>query len=196
MFSLRPASIVRAHRPSPPRSLPPAHTTAQSCKSRRAVFLLERPRPPVLARMHKRRRHLLHLLVVKILTRDKPSILHSRIQRVRRDVSILISRLHRPPIMKIQRTIPAPARRRRRTAVLLRSVHPVRKTMVRNHVIKLSGRLVVPRTPRLAAVACHQRALIAAQSHSPRLVRIDPQCVVIVTARRSTKRRKRFPAIA
>ncbi len=62
----------------------------------------QRPRTPVFARMHKRRRHLLHLLVAKILTRDRPSILHSRIQRVRRDVSILISRFHRPPIMKIQ----------------------------------------------------------------------------------------------
>src|SRR6266852_6009650 len=137
-----------------------------------------------MARMRKRRRHLLHLLVAEILPRDKPAKHHPRIQRVRRDVAIFVPRFHRPPIMKIQRTIPAAAWSRRRTAVLLRAVNPVRKLVVRHHVIELRSRLIKPGAPRLTAIARHDCTLVAAEYHPPWLVGINPEFVVVVPARR------------
>src|SRR5258707_1629096 len=132
-----------------------------------------------MARMRKRRRHLLHLLDAEILPRDKPAENHTRIQRVRRDVAIFVPRFHRPPIMKIQRTIPAAAWSCRRTAVLLRAVNPVRKLVVRHHVIELPSRLIEPGTPSLAAVARNNRALIATKNHPPRLVGSNPNFVLV-----------------
>src|SRR6266851_21002 len=135
--------------------------------------------------MRQRRRQFLHLFVAEILPRDRAAKYHARIQRVRGDVTIFATRVDRPPIMEIQRAVTAPAWRSYRTAILLRSVHPVRKLIVRYHVIQLRRWLVVPGTPRLAAVARYNRALVAAESHSSRLVRINPKFVVVVSSGRA-----------
>src|SRR5260370_17257864 len=87
--------------------------------------------------------------------------------------------------MEVERAVTAPAWRSYRTAIVLRSVHPVGKLVVCCHVIQLRRWLVVPRTPGLAAVARYDRPLIAAESHSPRLVGINPQFVVVVSSRRA-----------
>src|SRR5437016_4249478 len=97
--------------------------------------------------------------------------------------------------MKIQRTVLAAARSGRRTAVLLRAVHPVRKLVVRHDVIELRRWLVVPRAPRLAAVARHNRALVAAENHPPRLIGIDPQLMIIVASRSAPEGLKSSPTI-
>src|SRR5713226_5640687 len=97
--------------------------------------------------------------------------------------------------MKIQRTIPAAAWSRRRTAVLLRAVNPVRKLVVRHHVIELPSRLIEPGTPSLAAVARNNRALIATKNHPPRLVGINPKFVVVVAPRRAFECGKRLTSV-
>src|SRR5712692_6639348 len=80
-------------------------------------------------------------------------------------------------------------------AVLLRSSQPVGKTIVGGNVIKLSGRLVVPGTPRLSAVHSHDCALIAAERHSLRIVGIDPELMIIVATGRSFNRRPLLAAV-
>src|SRR6266852_9478182 len=131
--------------------------------------------------MRKRRRQLMELFVAEILPRDEAAEHHPRMQRIWRNIAIFVAGIHRPPIMKIQRTVLAAVWSCRRTAVLLRAVHPVRKLVIRHHVIELPRRLVVPGTPTLAAVARHDSALVAAENHSPRLVGINPTFVVVVS---------------
>src|SRR5260370_24326261 len=109
-------------------------------------------------------------------------------QWVRDDVAIFVSRIHRPPIMEIQRTVFAAAWSGRRIAVLLRSVHPVGKLVIGHHAIELPSWLIEPRAPRLTAVTRHDRALIAAENHPPRLIGINPKFVIIVAARRARER--------
>ena len=145
--------------------------------------------------MCKRRRQLLYLFVSEILSRHSAAEHHASIQRVRRDVAIFVAGIHRPPIMRVQRTVPAAARSGRRTAVLLRTVHPVRKLVIRHHVIELPRWLVVPRTPRFTPIARHDRPLIAAENHPPRLIGINPQLVIVVPARRAFKCHERLPTV-
>ena len=146
--------------------------------------------------MPKRRRQLLEVFVAEILPSDESAKHHARIQRVRRNVAIFVPGVHRPPIMEIQRTVPAAAWSRRRTAVLLRTVHPVRKLVIRHHVIELRRWLVVPGAPRLTAVARHDRALVAAENHPPRLIGINPKLVIVVSARRTLERRECLSSVA
>src|ERR1700682_3615643 len=145
--------------------------------------------------MRKRRRQLLELFVAEILPRDEAAEHHARMQRIRRNIAIFVAGIHRPPIMKIQRTVLAVAWSCRRTAVLLRTVHPVRKLVICHHVIELRRRLVVPGTPSLAAVARHDRALVAAENHPPRLVGINPKFVVVVSPGRPFECRERLPSV-
>src|SRR5258707_6016430 len=96
--------------------------------------------------------------------------------------------------MKIEGTILASAGSSRRSAVLLRAVNPIRKLIVRSHVIELPSRLVVPTAPCFAAIARNHRALIVPQDHPLRLVRIDPQFVIVVAAWFAPEPTERFPA--
>ena len=109
--------------------------------------------------------------------------------RIGRHVSVFL-RAHRMPFSKSNRAPVAAARGPRRSALLLSAVYPVRKLIVRNHVIKLRGRLVVPGTPGRAAIHADRRALIGAQQNNPWIFRIDPHRMVIVPARRAFDRRK------
>src|SRR5262249_52290092 len=65
----------------------------------------------------------------------------------------------RLPITICDLAIVTPARNRRGTAILLRSVDIVRKLVVGGDVIELPGWLVVPGAPALAAVDTDNRAL-------------------------------------
>src|SRR5262249_35040825 len=83
--------------------------------------------------------------------------------------------------------IVAATRDSNRPAFLLASVDPVRKSVIGDNVIKLRGRLVVPRAPRLSPVHCHYRALIAGDKDNLRVVRVDPDSVIVITAGSSSK---------
>src|SRR2546427_199668 len=119
--------------------------------------------------MPKRRRHLLDLFVAEILARDKPAEHDAGIQRIRRDVATFIAGVDRAPIVKIQGAIPAAAGRGYRIAILLGAIYPVRKLVVRHHMVELPCWLVEPGTPCFSAVARHDRALIAAENHPARI---------------------------
>ena len=49
-------------------------------------------------------------------------------------------------------------------------------------MVELRGRLVVPAAPRFAAIHCDDRALIGGDHHDVRVVRVDPDAVVVVSA--------------
>src|SRR6185503_7205637 len=83
-----------------------------------------------------------------------------------------------------------------RAAVLLRAGYPVRKTIISRDVIDLRSWLVVPRAPRRGTVYSHNRALIARDDHSFRIVRIDPELVIVVAAGRAFDRRPRLARIS
>ena len=67
--------------------------------------------------------------------------------------------------------------------VLLRAVDAVRRTVIGDDRVELRGRLVVHRAPRAAAVERHRGAAVAAVHHPLRILRIDPQIVVIAVRR-------------
>src|SRR5207253_10553609 len=112
-----------------------------------------RPGASVIAGMRQRRWQLLELLVAEILPSYKTAEHHPRIQRVRRDVAVFVPGVHWPPSMKIQRAVLAAAWRGRRTTVLLRNVHPVRKLVVGHNMIELRRGRGVSRATRLTACA-------------------------------------------
>src|SRR5713226_909524 len=62
-------------------------------------------------------------------------------------------------------------------------------------MIELRRRLVVPGTPSLTAVARHDRALVAAQNHPPRLIGINPEFVVVVSTRRASECGECLPSV-
>ena len=71
------------------------------------------------------------------------------------------------------------ARDAHRGVVLLAAVDPVRRAHVRGHVVELRGRLVVHAAPALATVERHHAATVVALDHAVRVIRIDPEIVVV-----------------
>src|SRR6185369_13727624 len=116
-------------------------------------------------------------------------------QWIRRDVTVLFD-TDGAPIAKSDGAVVAAALHSRRAALLLAAVNPVRKLIVGNDVIELRRWLVVPGAPGLAAVYTHHRSLIGRQQHDLRVLRIDPERVVIVSARRTFECRPRLAAIS
>src|SRR6266481_215029 len=84
--------------------------------------------------------------------------------------------------------MPAARGRADRAAILLRAGNPVRKTIVGGDMIDLRGGLVVPGTPRDGAIHRNDSALIAAEDHALRIVRINPELMIIVATRRALDR--------
>src|SRR5712692_10216618 len=112
------------------------------------------------------------------------------------DVTVFDASLDGTPVVRVQRRIQTPAGRGGGAAVLLHTVNAVRKTAVGDHVVELAGGLVVPRTPRLAAVHGDDGTLIAAENHALRFIGINPQKMIIVAAGRAFDGREALPAIA
>ena len=70
-------------------------------------------------------------------------------------------------------------RRRDRRVVLLRRVEAIRRPRVGGDVVVLGRRLVVERRPRRTAVERNGRAAVVAFDHPERIVRVDPEIVVV-----------------
>ena len=87
------------------------------------------------------------------------------------------------PVGVIDAAAAGPARNRNGGVVLLRAVDPVRKLIVGDHVIKLTGRLVLERRPGPAAIPRDCRAAVVAVDHALRIVRRDPEAVVVGVGR-------------
>src|SRR5260370_1106079 len=70
------------------------------------------------------------------------------------------------------------------TALLLASTDSIRESGSDSDVINLRGGLVVPGTPGGSAVHGHECALITDEKNDIGVIRIDPQILIVVAARR------------
>src|SRR6266852_6383682 len=100
------------------------------------------------------------------------------------------------PLAKCDFAVVAAAHRTNGPAFLLSAVNPIRKAIVRGHVIELRGRLVIPSAPRLAVVHGNYRALITGKRNRLRVLAADPNALIVIAARCAAEADKRFPSIA
>ena len=135
-------------------------------------------------------------VLANILSRSSEpvAIENVRIERIHGDVAVL-ENAGQPPIAESNFAVIAAAHRRDGTAFLLRTVDPIRKTIVGGHVIKLRGWLVVPSAPGRAAIDADDRALIGGERDDLRIFAADPDALVVVAAGRALESNKRFSAV-
>src|SRR6266852_9195094 len=91
------------------------------------------------------------------------------------------------PLAKCDFAVVAAAHRTNGPAFLLSAVNPIRKAIVRGHVIELRGRLVIPSAPRGAAVDGNYRALIAGERNRLRMLAADQNARIVIAARCAAK---------
>ncbi len=108
------------------------------------------------------------------------------IERVRRDVAVF-NRADRMPVPEINFAIIAATGNAHRAAFLLAAANAVWKVSGHADVIELRGGLVVPGTPSVSTVHGDQGALIADQQDRFRIVRVDPDVLIIIAARSAAK---------
>ena len=99
------------------------------------------------------------------------------------------------PFTKRDLSVVAAARDAHGAAVLLAAAHAVREGVVGHHVVQRRGRLREPRAPRLPAVQRHDGALVDDEQHDVGVVRIPPDVLVVVAARRALERHERLRAV-
>ncbi len=90
----------------------------------------------------------------------------------------------RVPVLRVDRVAGDRARNADVAVVLLRAIDPVRELIVRRDPIELRRRLIVLRRPGLSAVERDGGAAVVAQDHPARVVRIDPEIVVVSVGHR------------
>src|SRR5207302_3533791 len=117
------------------------------------------PTLPTSASPHRFRLDILHLPRRQVRPRHSRTVNKILVQRIDRNRSVLLH-AQKLPIAKSNFTVVTAAYRGRRSALLLRSIDPVRKAIVGSHMIELRRRLVVPTAPRRAAIHADHRALI------------------------------------
>ena len=132
-----------------------------------------RAQKSVLPGAHSLGLYVLNFARAVIEASDLPAVDDVRIERVRRDVSVLL-RAYRIPFAEGDRPVVAAAHGSDRSALLLPAVHPVRNAIVGDHMVELRGRLVVPGAPGLAAIHRERRTLIGRDQHDVRIVGVDP----------------------
>src|SRR5262249_20278385 len=125
------------------------------------------------------RRHVLRLPGRPVKARHLAAEDDVGVERIGGDVAVLLD-ADGLPVAAGDLPERAAAEDRRRTALLLAAVDPVGERVVGDDVVDLRGRLVVPRPPGLAAVNRHNRPLVAGQEDDLRIVRADPDGVVVV----------------
>src|ERR1035441_4577137 len=132
------------------------------------------------------RNHVLRLCRAPVVARQLAAEHNVGVERIGHDIAVLFRR-HRMPIAKRDLAIVAPAGNASRAALLLSAAQAIGKSIVGVHVIHLRRRLVVPGAPGLAAVYGNDGALIAGQDDRVGIVGIDPDVLIIVTDRKSTR---------
>src|SRR5229473_7291346 len=110
------------------------------------------------------------------------SVDHVRVQRIGRYISIF-NNTDRMPIAKCNLSIVAATGDADRATLLLSSANPIREGIGDCNVIELRRRLVIPGTPRGPAVHRYQSSLIADQNNDVGIIGVDPQVLIVVTAR-------------
>src|SRR5260370_167006 len=84
----------------------------------------------------------------------------------------------------------------RGAALLLRAIDPIGKAIVGRYVVKLRGRLVVPRAPRGPSIHGNHGALIARQRNRLRMLAANPNALVVVSPRCPPESHKCFSGVA
>src|SRR5579883_888236 len=69
--------------------------------------------------------------------------------------------------------------------ILLRAIDAIGRLVIGDHMIKLSGRLIIDRGPAIAAVEGHARAAVVAADHALCIAGIDPEIVIIAVWHRN-----------
>ena len=114
-------------------------------------------------RAAQRHRHdVLRLRCAAIVARQLAAVDDVGIERIGNNVAVFF-RCHRMPVAKRDLAVIAAAGDADRAALLLAAAQAIGKRVVGIHVIKLRRRLVVPRTPALAAIDGDDRALVAGE---------------------------------
>ena len=108
-------------------------------------------------------------------------------QRIGSDVAVLLD-ADGMELAKRDLPVVAAADDRGRARLLLRAIDAVREPIVGRDVEELRGRLVVPARPGLPAVDREGRSLVASEQDDPRVLGMDPDAVVVVSARRALDR--------
>ena len=129
-----------------------------------------------------------------VVPRHLPAENDAGMQRVGRRVAVLLD-ADRVPFTKRDFAVVAAARDAGRSAFLLAAVQPVGKAVIGGHVEHLRCRLVVPEAPCLSAVDCDGRALIGRDQHDGRVHWVDPDRVVVVSARSAFEAAERAAAV-
>src|SRR5262249_19031034 len=141
--------------------------------------------------------HVFHLAGVAMKLRylkARAAIEDVRIQRIGSYIRILVS-TNRMPVMKRDLAIVAAAEDSSRTTLLLAAINPIRMLVVGDDVVKLRCRLVVPGTPGASTVHGDCGALIDSHQNDVGVLRIDPDGVIVVAARRAFPRNKILTAV-
>src|SRR5260370_4825426 len=100
------------------------------------------------------------------------------------------------PLTKCYFAVVAAAHGSRGAALLLRAIDPIGKAIVGRYVVKLRGRLVVPRAPRGPSIHGNHGALIARQRNRLRMLAANPNALVVVSPRCPPESHKCFPGVA
>src|SRR5262249_38280625 len=135
-------------------------------------------------RLHRHRKNVLRLTGPAIESRQFTADDDVWIKRISNDITIFLRR-NGTPVAKRDLAFIAAAFDYDRTAFLLPAVKPIGKRVIRADMIQLRCRLVIPRAPALAAVHSDDRALIRAEQNDLRIVRIDPNILIIVATGRA-----------
>src|SRR6266478_5005185 len=115
-----------------------------------------------------------------------------RIGRIGRDVTALAA-ANIVPIGTIDGAVRAGTGNANCRVVLLRTVDVIGESIVRSHVVKLRGRLIVNAGPALRAIGRDSGAAVVPVDQALRIGWIDPKPVIVAV--RNAQRVKGFPAI-
>src|SRR6185437_9069610 len=136
----------------------------------------------ILATSHRFGRNVLILSGDAVVTRCLSTEYDVGVERIRRYVAILFG-ADGMKFTECDCAIVAAARDCGGAAFLLPAVHLIWKTIVSGDMVERSGRLVIPRAPRLAAVDAYRRALIDGEKQDLGMQWVDPDCMIIIAAR-------------
>src|SRR4029079_12578761 len=129
--------------------------------------------------LHRHRKYILPLSGASIEPRQLAANDDVRVERIGNDLTIFFC-CDGLPIAKRDLAFITAALNSHGTAFLLSAVKPVRKPVIRAHMIPLRRRLVIPRAPGLAAVDSDDCALVRSEQNDAGIARIDPNVLIIV----------------
>src|SRR5580692_5806845 len=152
---------------------------------------------PILRVTHRNGRHVLRLPSGPMILRNlaaTASVNNVGVKWIGSDVPVLDGG-DGMPVAKCDFAVIASAQNAHRAALLLSSTNTVGKSIGDSNVVKLCRRLVVPRAPGFSTIDSHDRALIADHNNNLRVIGIDPEILIVISAGRPTNAHPGLAAI-